>query len=475
MKLDTYIKGQSIYDIVFNYEYKSTWIHRISENENLEDFRLIKKSVSYDITIPEKLYPGLDRADYTLLPLFLTKKTIIKNIDAKINNNSIPVTTKNTNKLMKMYLLDYLENMIVSRVSYITNADINNIKKYLLIKNIKRYLRGSNNTTYDNAYKIINTYTNKKIEYNSDKILSDYIGKYINCKAVLENSYIFSVILPSEYTPGDRAIIKIYLEIPQGNHVPHPPWGPTHTIDRTPLPAEGSSHHITYEVPPGLRLVNFKIVSKSKNENIITTNNSLYFNDSNYIDVSSQNPKTIRKEDTLSFDVLPIRQGIRRHSFWASILISLSILLSVIYRFPEHPDFYSRSAPTASIVVAISAFLISWFSRTEDLPLLNLIQGRLKLILLAQAGCLYASAALLIIAPAFPIWDIFWFCIYMLSAASNIYSIYLNYNWIQQERRMEISYGRPWMLNLTIYMSLFISISLIIMAIILLCTKFFIS
>jgi len=45
--------GERIYNLIFNNEYKKEYIYRVSENINIEDNKIIKKSISYDIEVPQ--------------------------------------------------------------------------------------------------------------------------------------------------------------------------------------------------------------------------------------------------------------------------------------------------------------------------------------------------------------------------------------------------------------------------------------
>lgn len=75
--------GEKIYNLIFNNENKKKWIYRVSENINIEDNKIIKKSISYDIKIPNYtlyytpktngLYSGI-LARRIILPLTLQKK-----------------------------------------------------------------------------------------------------------------------------------------------------------------------------------------------------------------------------------------------------------------------------------------------------------------------------------------------------------------------------------------------------------------
>ena len=113
--------GERIYNLIFNNEYKKEYIYRVSENINIEDNKIIKKSISYDIEVPQYtlywipkntgFYSNiLDRQ--IILPLTLQKKINMKSIDVKINGQDISVTTKEFNKRSKYLLLDYLEEKI---------------------------------------------------------------------------------------------------------------------------------------------------------------------------------------------------------------------------------------------------------------------------------------------------------------------------------------------------------------------------
>ena len=105
------------------------------------------------------------------------------------------------------------------------------------------------------------------------------------------------------------------------------------------------------------------------------------------------------------------------------------------------PDsFYTKTAPAASTIVAISALLISWFSRTEEEPIKALIQEKLKWILVLQSFVLYSSAALLLMTPRSFVWNWGWLVIYLISSLTNLYSMLINLQCIYLEGDKEISY-----------------------------------
>lgn len=444
--------GEKIYNLIFNNENKKKWIYRVSENINIEDNKIIKKSISYDIKIPNYtlyytpktngLYSSI-LARRIILPLTLQKKINMKSIDVKINGQDVPVTTKEFNKMNKHALLDYLENKILQYI------DTLRIPKDDFINGLRdstdSILKDDLNSKDLNKHRCnILNYIGKRGEIKDQQGLNEYIEKYINCKYVLQKWYIFSIVLPLEYKPGIRIIIKIKYEIPQAQKQHKRLRGATYD-DYTSLPRDEFSRHISYTTPEGLRITNFQI---QKYEGVSTTktpitvlNNSLYFKNNKYIDAKNDKLYPYSKDCRLVYTILPIRQGIRRWSFWVSILITFSLLASSLVRMCDISDsFYTKTAPTASIIVAISALLISWFSRTEEPPITELIQEKFKWILLSHSISLYASATLLIMTPIQFIWHWGWIIIYILSSLTNIYSVAINIVCILIEGDKEISY-----------------------------------
>jgi membrane protein len=463
--------GERIYNLIFNNEYKKEYIYRVSENINIEDNKIIKKSISYDIEVPQYtlywipkntgFYSNiLDRQ--IILPLTLQKKINMKSIDVKINGQDISVTTKEFNKRSKYLLLDYLEEKIFQ----CTGSTFKSSKSKFIEKLkdstddfIKENLNSSNLSGILSKLGIQNP-----TEYPKD--LEEYIKKYINCKYVLQNWYIFSIVLPPEYKPGARFIIKIYYEIPQAPNSTKRPRGAAYHDDM-PLPQDEFSRHISYTTPEGLRITNFQL-QKHKSLPIVKTpitvlNNSLYFKNNNYIDAKNDKLYPYNKDYKLFYTILPIRQGIRRWSFWVSILITFSFLVSSFIRMGDISDsFYTRTAPTASIIVAISALLISWFSRTEEPPITELIQEKFKWILLSQSISLYASATLLIMTPTSLIWHWGWVIIYIISSLTNIYSVAINIFCVSLEGDKEISYKMNPVIYIISAISILANICLII-------------
>jgi len=99
--------GEKVYNLVFSNSCKKEWVYRVSENINIEDLRVFKKYVSYDIEIPkDALYWTPKYGDSqsnilnrrVVLPLTLQKKINMKTIDVKVDGCDIPVTTKEYNK-----------------------------------------------------------------------------------------------------------------------------------------------------------------------------------------------------------------------------------------------------------------------------------------------------------------------------------------------------------------------------------------
>lgn len=443
--------GEKVYNLVFSNSCKKEWVYRVSENINIEDLRVFKKYVSYDIEIPkDALYWTPKYGDSqsnilnrrVVLPLTLQKKINMKTIDVKVDGCDIPVTTKEYNKENKRYILDYIESKIFQIIQ--DNYPENTVTKEEVVNSLNKL--SSDNDLDKLTEKELRNMSQEYLKIqNNSKIpneLSEYIEKYLNCKYLLNDRYIFSVILPLGYKPGMRIIIKVYYEIPQSSDTVKPLKGLTYN-ECSPLPLDEFSRHILYKTIDGLRITNFQIHS-SNNKNctpITVLNNSLYFKDSNYIDAMHDVYHKYTKDDWLFYSVIPVRQGIRRWSFWVSILISFSLLISSVVRLGEMPDsFYTKTAPAASTIVAISALLISWFSRTEEEPIKALIQEKLKWILVLQSFVLYSSAALLLMTPRSFVWNWGWLVIYLISSLTNLYSMLINLQCIYLEGDKEISY-----------------------------------
>ena len=124
IKFNTY-DGRLFYNLIFNDNQRSRWIHRVSESEDISDPKLTKKSISYDINIPvdipliasTKPYSNILSAQ-KILPLFIISKGSIKNIDTKISNTPISISTKDVNKKVKESILSYLENSIIKKFQH---------------------------------------------------------------------------------------------------------------------------------------------------------------------------------------------------------------------------------------------------------------------------------------------------------------------------------------------------------------------
>ena len=474
IKFNTY-DGRLFYNLIFNDNQRSRWIHRVSESEDISDPKLTKKSISYDINIPvdipliasTKPYSNILSAQ-KILPLFIISKGSIKNIDTKISNTPISISTKDVNKKVKESILSYLENSIIKKISTLSikPSKLNSIEK---IKKISK-----NSLSSQDPQKYINDIIDEILYLNplsnsTINNIKETLGKYINCHSLLHDAYIFSVILPNNISAGSREIIKIYYELPsKANSLSiNLKW--QQDIEKV-VPLESFSRHVNYILPEGLQAINYRISTplNPDGENIDVSNNSLYYKEKQYIDSKNDNSKPLSKDSSLKFDVIPVRQGIRRWAFWISFITTTGLLMSAIIRLYPTPDgFYTRTLPTASIIITFTALIISWFSRSQEPPLTELIRSKIKLILVIQAGALYSSAALIAVSPH-NIWVWSWFLIYTISMIANIYAVYLNYYWAKNEGVNELLSKYRKIYKTLLFTSILISFSLAFINILLL-------
>ena len=437
--------GKMFYDLVFDDTQRAEWIHRVSESEDISDPKLTRKSISYDVNVPidiplvasTKPYSNILSAQ-KILPLFIISKGSIKNIDTKISNTPISTATKDINKKVKESILSYLENSIIEKIFTLPlqPPEIDSIEK---IKKISKYSLNS-----QDPQKYLNDLMNETLRLNSshNSLINDIkeiLGKYINCHSLLHDAYIFSVILPNNISVGSREIIKVYYELPSKANSLSVNLKWQQDIEKV-VPLESFSRHVNYILPEGLQAVNYRISTpcNTDGENIDVSNNSLYYKEKQYIDSKNDNSKPLSKYSSLKFDVIPVRQGIRRWAFWISFITTTGLLMSAVIRlYPTPDEFYTRTLPTASIIITFTALIISWFSRSQEPPLTELIRSKIKLILVIQAGALYSSAALIAVSPH-NIWAWSWSLIYTISIIANIYAVYLNYYWAKNEGSNEL-------------------------------------
>lgn len=462
-------KISKYYDLIFK---DKTWIRRISEKIDIEDPEDTKKNISYDLSMPKGLitWKQIDpdntySSNQKILPLMFMRKIDLRKVDATINDKPVSVTSKCNNELIKSFLLKESEKRI--------DRYINNFTDIIPLRNKLQILKndiseGKEIEKFEERFEGIKNEANKKYKVEDSKIkdIKNRLNVYLYVTTMLNNFYVFSLLIPSSIHVGDRVIVKVSLETPDKD------YSPNKTSENLPLMVslkrlfnfhseeynkdnlyyniEGSpmpySYHVLINLPEGVETTDFRYSYKKEKEpekkcrNLEgIKNGKLYINEHLKKSFRGEDSKNIKLlPTTIIYRVIPKKQGIRRWSFILSCVVPLLVIFSI---FANSHYLAKDSGERSAVVTVLATFSVLfnvWMAKGVEIPIYANVVRPLRFSIVLYLIGTYLTIIVVIIGDGSKlsnneyiiindvnlfIWKFGWALIYAVFSSATAYSL----------------------------------------------------
>ena len=478
------------YDLIFK---DKTWIRRISEKIDIEDPEDTKKNISYDLSIPSGLitwkqidFDNTYSSNQKILPLMFMRKVDLRKVDVTINDKPVSVTSKCNNKRIKNSLIKESERRISIEINNFTNI-ISLRNKLQILKN--DISEGKETEKFEERFEDIKNEANQKYKVEDSKIkdIKNKLNVYLYVTTILNNFYVFSLLLPSSIHDGDRVIIKVSFELPNKNFSTNQYYNKFKDIlklfsskyvqdeleyefETTFLPY---SHHVLIDLPKGIKATDFRYAYKDRNisDNVSEATKEAKKNKTDFLyfrymegywysfykinnikkgkiyvnkDLESR-IKYVNKDlesrikegkllpSIIKYRAIPEDQGIKRWSFILSFVVPLLVAVGILANFNNLAKGENERSAIVTVLATFSVLFIVWMAKGVEIPIYARTVLPLRISILLYLIGTYLMIIVVIIGDGSNIcindninssvWSLGWMCIYAIFSAATGYSL----------------------------------------------------